>query len=80
LERRTGLSAVRLLDAVRGFATVTGHPDAQRLLRPVEWDLIDQAVGSPLDQTCALTTKLRAWHRALVQAARPAEYTTPETT
>ena len=76
LERWTGLPAAQLLDAIRHFDAIPVGEGVYRIIRPSAWDTIDQATGTPMDQTWATLPELRSWRRNLTRAAKATCFTT----
>lgn len=76
LERWTGLPAGQLLDAIRNLDAIPVGDGIHRIIRPTNWNTIDQTVGVGLDQSWATLTQLRSWRRDLTRAAKTACFTT----
>jgi len=70
LQRWTGLDAPQLIDTLRATTARHAGEGVYLLDRPTQWDTIDQATATPLDQKWATITELRAWRRDLTTAAR----------
>ena len=79
LEQWTRLPAGQLLDALRHLQATDCGQGIYRIRRPDTWDTIDQTTHTPLAQSWATITQLRAWHTTLTKNAKTIPHpTTPE--
>ncbi|MDR2348017.1 MAG: zeta toxin family protein, partial [Bifidobacteriaceae bacterium] len=65
MERRTGLPAHRLQDAMRRFSVSRAAPGVHLVNRPPEWDAIDEALGVDTNRKWVAEPGLRQWRRQI---------------
>jgi transposase len=65
MERRTGLPAHRLQDAMRRFSVSRAAPGVHLVNRPPEWDAIDEALGVDTNRKWVNEPGLRQWRRQI---------------